>query len=187
MSTGDVRVFGLVTPTHVLEDICMDVPHGREVVIPADKANRSRDLYRAISQKCVFKLPDLPPPAHVAPVTYLRDDVLQERNHHLETRNKHLEEENAQLREALKEALSQRTQLDAILAAVHNVKIPTVMVAGQAAAPRTDVADGTAPQFIPEEIAPKDAAVRIDRVAQEADSAGISDAAAKLRKMRKGG
>jgi len=191
VSTGDVRVFGLVTPTHVIEDIAMDVPHGREVVIPADKAARSRDLYKAIGQKCVFKLPDLPPPVHTAPAGHVRDDLLQERNRHLEARNKLLEEEVTQLRASLGAALAQRDQFDAIMKAIGSVKAPFGMV-GMGSGQQTpvqcsDVADGSAPQFIPGEIAPKDAEVRIDRVSQEADSGSVSDATAKLRQMRKGG
>lgn len=188
MSQGDVRVFGLVAGTHVLEDIGMDVPHGREVVIPADKASRSKDLWRAIGQKCIFRLPDQPVPQHAAPVTFIRDDVLQERNSFLEQRNKQLEEENRQLRESLRQAMAQQDRLDTILQAIQTMPTPsTVYVNGGSApaAPKDEIADGTAPQFIPAEIAPKDAETRIDTKREATDSSGVSAAADRLRKMRK--
>ncbi len=187
--SGDVRVFGLVAGTHVLEDIRMDVPHGREVVIPADLAARSKDLWRAISQKRIFQLPSQPPPPHAAPVTFIRDDVLQERNRFLEQRNKELEDENGRLREALRQSMAQGDRLDTILKAIQSMPAPQAVYvngAGPASAPREEIADGTAPQFIPAEIAPKDAETRIDAKREEAaDSSGISAAAERLRKMRK--
>jgi hypothetical protein len=189
VNPGDVRVFGLVAGTHVLEDIGMDVPHGREVIIPADKAARSRDLYKAIGQKCVFRLPDQPMPTHVAPVSHIRDDVLHERNQFLEKRNKQLEEENIQLRDSLRTAMAQQDRLDTILQAIKAVKLPdTIHVNGHHAAPaaRTEIADGTAPQFIASEIAPKNADTRIG-VQGEAGDFVVTDAAEKLRKLRKGG
>lgn len=189
MTTGDVRVFGLVAGTHVLEDIGMDVPHGREVIIPAEKAARSRDLYRAIGQKCIFLLPPQPVPQHAAPHTFIRDDVLQERNQFLESHNKALEEENRSLREQLRAALAQQDRLDAILRAIQNMPAPQVVqVAGSAGLlppPKEEIADGTAPQFIPDQIAPKDAETRIAVKTQTADSSSVASAADKLRELRK--
>lgn len=189
MSTGDIRVFGLVAGTHVLEDIGMDVPHGREVTIPAEKAARSKDLYRAINQKKLFVLPSQPPPAQ-APLGHISDSLLQERNHFLEERNKQLEEENRGLREALRAAIAQQDRLDRILKAVEAVKLPeTIYVNGGAgaaqAAPREEIADGAAPHFIPAEIAPRDAETRIDSQRESVESSGVSAAAERLRKMRR--
>ncbi len=186
MTTGDVRVFGLVVGTHVLEDIGMDVPHGREVVIPADKAARSKDLYRALSQKRIFLLP-AQPVQHTPPPTIIRDDVLQERNQFLEQRNKQLEEENGQLREQLRMSMAHGERLDVILKAIQNMPAPQVVHkngAGHAAAPVSEVADGTAPQFIPDQIAPKDAETRIAAKTEMAES-GVSSAADKLRELRR--
>ncbi len=188
MTTGDVRVFGLVAGTHVIEDIRMDVPHGREVIIPADKAVRSKDLYRAIGQKCIFLLPSQPGPQHTAPVSHVRDDVLQERNQFLEQRCRQLEEENKQLRESFRAAMAQQDRLDTILRAVQAVKLPeTIFVNGHGAPASQEIADGTAPQFIPTEIAPKgEVESRIDVNRKTGDAASISDAVDKLRKLRKG-
>lgn len=98
----------MVVGTQPLADIGMDVPYGREVIIPAEKAARSRDLYKAISQKQIFQLPAQPGPQHVAPLGHVKDDLLQERNQFLEQRCKHLDEENKQLREALRTAMGSR-------------------------------------------------------------------------------
>ena len=182
-----MRVFGLVVGTHVIADIGMAIPHGREVLIPGDKVVRSRDLQRALTQKCVFQLPPNPP-QHVAPPTHVRDDVLQERVRSLEVQNKHLQEENDQLRESLRGALAHQGRLDTILEAIQQAKLgplPGSPGAQTIPAPRDELADGTAPQFIPDTIAPKDAEIRIDVVKHSADSS-VSDAAEKLRKMRRG-
>jgi hypothetical protein len=190
MSNGDIRVFGLVAGTHVLEDIGMDVPHGVEVIIPAEKASRSKDLYKAIGQKCIFQLPSAPAPTHAAPGTHIREDILQERNQFLEQRNKQLEEEIKQLRADLGSARAQQESLDTILKAIRDVKVPAAVYVngGPAVAqkPQQELADGSAPQFIPNEIAPKDAETRIDMVRQETADSEVSGAAGKLRKMRRG-
>lgn len=190
----DIHVFGLVAGTHLLEDIGMDVPHGKTVTIPAEKAGRSKDLWRAISQKLLFKVPGpngaYLPQTHVAPPHAVKDDVLQSRVQFLEIRTKQLEDENAQLRAALQAAFSQKESLDAILAAIEGVKrTPVVVMGGQslpAARAVEELADGAAPQFIPEQIAPKDASTRIDLVKQESTAPELSDAATRLRKLRRG-
>ena len=167
----------------------MDVPHGREVIIPADKAARSKDLWRAISQKCIFKMPNIPPPAR-GPLGHVGDSLLQERLVFLEQRCKQLEDENTTLRESLRSALAQGDRLDTILSAIQSMPAPQVVhVNGHGsapAAPREEIADGTAPQFIPSEIAPKDAETRIDTKRETGDSSNVNVAAERLRKMRQG-
>ncbi len=195
MGVGDMRVFGMVVGNYVIHDIGVTVPHGREVTIPADKASKSKDLHKGLSQKSIFLLPSQPAPQHVAPVTHIRDDILQERNGFLEARCKQLEEENKRLldenqrvQESLRLSASQGEQerMDTILKAIQGIKTgPVTYVNGAAPVSRADVADGTAPQFIPAEIAPKDAESRISTQRQTGDM-GVSDAADKLRKMRRG-
>jgi hypothetical protein len=195
MNPGDYIVFGLVPPSHLIVDIAMDVPYGREIVIPADKANGSKDLHRAINQKKIFRLPDQPVPRHLPPLGHIRDDILQERNSFLEVRCKQLEAENRELQETsrqLQETLrltaeqQNQTGLDTILKAIQAIKAGAVYVNGTSSAPKDDVADGTAPQFIPNEITPKDAETRIGVQRSTGDS-GVSTAADRLRKMRQGG
>jgi hypothetical protein len=195
MGTGDVRVFGLVAGTHVLEDIGMDVPHGREVIIPADKAARSKDLYRAIGQKRIFQLPSQPSPQHMAPAGHVHDDVLQERNRFLEHRCKQLEEEKQRLQEenhglqaSLRSALAQHEKdgLNTILQAIQGLKASgTVAASGQAPLPREELADGTAPSYIPSNITPLDAETHIE-VRRETGDSDVSMAAERLRRLRRG-
>lgn len=196
MSAGDIKVFGLVMGTHIIEDLGMDVPYNVTVTIPADKAARSKDLNRAISQKCVVVLPSAAPPiAPTAPsfapqpapqVSF--DPVLQERIRALES-------ENQGLRDALQAALQQQakteSKLDDILAAIKagGGVVQTVYVGanGQAVKPPGEVADGEAPAFIPAEIRPREAEARIEVQKDEATGASISDARERLRKLRQGG
>lgn len=189
MSTGDIKVIGLVMGTHVLEDIGMDVPHGATVTIPADRATRSKDLWRAISQKLLFQIQTgpgsgyVPTPPRALPVP---GDVLQARVHELEARNKRLEEENKTLRDALQASLAQSSKFDAIMVAIQQQGLaPRVGAIGPVVG--VDVADGTAPQFIPAEIAPKGAETRIDVVKKESGDSDVSAAAGQLRKLRKSG
>ena len=194
---GDVRVFGLVVGQHVLEDISIGIPHGREVVIPGDLAQRSKDLWRAISQKRIFQLPSQPAPQYTAPVTHIRDDVLQERNgfleakcKQLESENQRLQDENQRLQEGLRLAATQQSgaQLETILKAIQDIKLvsPVYVSGSPVHTPiREEVADGSAPSFIPSEIAPKGADTRIV-VQRGTGDGGVSDAADKLRKLRRG-
>jgi hypothetical protein len=188
---GDVTVFGTVAGTYVIEDICMDVPHGQTVVIPADKAARSKDLWRGVSSKCLFQLHSGSGPGTAAtPPRTTPDDVLQQRLQHYEQRNRFLEEENAQLKERLAEATGYNQKLDAVLAAIQGIPASTVIVqqgvSGTAtSSPRTDLADGSAPAFIPSEIKPKEATARIE-VKQETAESDVAGAAGRLRKLRQG-
>lgn len=198
MNNGDVRVFGLVVGGCVLDDIRMRVPHGQEVVIPAEKACKSKDLYRAINQKSIFALPSQPAVQHAAPVTHVREDVLMERNGFLENRcrqleadNLRLQEENDRLKEAavLSMAVQEQGRLDTILKAIQDIKgaAPVYVNGANGTVPpaRPEVADGTAPSFIPAEISPKDAEVRIG-VQRETGESDVSAATSKLRQMRRG-
>jgi outer membrane murein-binding lipoprotein Lpp len=192
MKSSDVRVFGLVVGTYVLSDIGMAVPYGREVLIPGDKAVRSKDLQKGLSQRCLFQLPDNPP-SYTAPATFIRDDVLQERIRSLELQvqsltahNTRLESENDQLRESVRAATTHGDRLDTILQAIQQRGVSVVHTQGERPAQVNELADGTAPQFLPAEITPKNAEVRIHTVT-EAGSANIADAAERLRKLRRGG
>lgn len=54
--SGNVVVFGISPDTVMLEDIQMDVPHSTSVTIPEDLALKSKDLWRALSQRKIFRL-----------------------------------------------------------------------------------------------------------------------------------
>lgn len=195
MSEADVRVIGLVMGTHLLEDIQMDVPCGAIVIIPAEKALRSKDLWRAISQKCLAKLPSAPPPMPTASdsrVQILERDklVLLEANRLLQIEKDQLQAENASLRleksvleENLRTALQQQQTLDAILSAIRSGV--SVSVRADTSKPVTGI-DGSAPLFLPEEIHPKDAETRIEVKKDETSSEDVSDTRGVLRKIRSG-
>ena len=194
---SDVTVFGLVSGTHVIEDLGMSVPHGHTITIPADKAQKSKDLWRAIGQRNLFLIQSgpylhrtvnvaagaIPPaPTHVPMDKSFLD------------RQRALEEENQQLRDALQrqrlEAQSaeqrQQAKLDTILDML-KTGIPTMGV--QAApgsspqAPTRAVADD-APTFIPAVIRPEPVESRIEAKHAESDTT-LSGASDKLRELRR--
>lgn len=180
---SDVTVMGLVMGTHLIADIGMDVPHGVSITIPGELAVRSRDLWLGISQKKLFRLgagarpsgPGRPPPPKVTEAEALL------------ARNKLLEAEVETLKGALGE---QGSKLDAILAALaaRPQVINTTVIQGGPQTPvraNPDVVGGEAPTFIPSEIKPKNAEVRAEVKTAEAEGAGVSDAGAKLRQLRK--
>jgi hypothetical protein len=188
MTTGDIRVIGLVAGTHQIEDIQRDVPHGMTVTIPAELAVRSKDLWRGIYQKCLFQLPtaaaapapmaSVPDPERPRLEAYIRD---------LESQLRTMAAENMSLREELRRGSQDQTQkLDSILAALAN----GAALAGPSGAAkpmfqREEVADGSAPTFLPSQIKPKDVDVRI-YIQGESSQADVSGMAERLRKVRKG-
>lgn len=184
--SGDIRVMGLVGGTHIIEDLGIDVPHGATVMIPAAKAHVSKDLWRAISQRCVFQLSSAPQvgsgptprsPDH-AEIEGLRSQVRQ------------LTEENARLVAALaaKEGESQ-AKLDAILGLLRaGVSVNGIQehVRPRSSPPVSDVVSGDVPVFIPSQIKPEGAEVQISTVAEESSGAGVGGAKTALRKLRGG-
>jgi hypothetical protein len=186
MSGGDIRVIGLVMGTHVLEDLGMDIPHGVTVTIPGEKAVRSKDLWRAISQKCLFQLPSVSPPPPSAPRA--GDEELAAKMRTLEERNVFLEAEVLRLHGLLDAAGQQKNTLDEILKAVQaGGLVQRVIVTEQGHRPvSSEVADGSAPTFIPSDITPKDAESRIEVRKEESTSGDISSAREALRKLRQG-
>lgn len=186
-SQGDVTVFGLMVPTCVIVDIGMDVPHGRTIVVPAEKAHVSKDLWRLIGQKCLFQMRSgpyapQPPMSQVA-----RIPAQQER----------LEVENAELRETLVRQQQEfqaaqkesKDKLDAILLLLQSGALATgsqAMMSGAKAGLTSSGVDGSAPSFIPTTITPENAQARIESKKEESASSATSSAS-KLRELRKKG
>ena len=182
--TGDVPVVGMKPDTCILADIGTDVPHGRLVVIPADKALRSRDLYRAINQGFLFRLNPGPPPPPMAmnpmllEVQALREQVAK------------LEELNRVLQEKLLVAeahIPNQDKLDTILALLQSA--PVAM--GRAAtdtipSPAPEVVDFVPPPFIPSRIRSDSMQGRI-QTETATGSGDVASATAKLRDLRRGG
>ena len=199
MKGADVRVLGLVNPSHLVEDIRVGVAFGSTVIIPAEKAAVSKDLYRSISQKCLFRLPSAgPPPATyaggpkkpAAPVVTAADTTeIQRRLQLLETRNKDLENESKKLRAQLKNDQTQtQGTLEAILEAVKSAPQQVIVQANgavAAAVAKGEVASGEAPTYIPEVIKPEDSEARIESQ-QESAASDVTDVAKRLKKLRQG-
>ena len=187
--SGDIRVIGLVAGTHVIEDIGRDVPHGVTVTIPGELALQSKDLWRAISQKCLFQLPTAAPPPHMSTPVFTDSDkaVLEAQIRELETQVRVLEAENRALKE-LAQTTASSDKLDAILMAIQSGQMSMGAATGgvrPAARPSQEVADGTAPTFLPSEIRPRDVDARIEE-RKETQVSDVSSAAGRLRKLRKG-
>jgi hypothetical protein len=179
--SGDVRVIGLVAGTHILEDIARDVPHGVTVTIPGELAVRSKDLWRAISQKCIFQLPSASPPS-----PQLGYDIgqLEGQISDLAARLRALEAENKLLREKTETQTARK--LDEIISVLQSRPQTVVITEKEVKTVKPEErVDGTAPIFLPSKLHPDGAAVvRID-VPGENASSDVIDAANRLRKMRK--
>jgi len=182
--TGDIRVMGLVFGTHLIEDIKQNVPHGMVVTIPGDLAIRSKDLWRGIAQRALFQLPSTSPPE----TTYSghEKESLESQIRDLFAQLKALKVENQSLRESLQSNSQLNSQkLDSILSALQNKvasfsqSIPSSRVVAD------EVADGTAPMFIPSEIRPKDVDIRID-VQGESIKSDMTNTADLLHKLKRG-
>lgn len=184
---GDVRVVGLVSGTHLIEDIGRDVPYGVMVTIPADLALSSKDLWRGVESKCLHRIPAVLSNAVDQEKVRLRQYITE-----LESHLARLTQENEALKAQLSEkstlvAPSYDAKLDSILAAIQNVALVAPGSVGTNVTTKrpTEMVDGSAPTFLPSEIKPKDVDARIDVQGEKAESSGLSEAAEKLRKLRK--
>lgn len=181
---GDVRVLGLVSPTTVLDDIGMDVPLGVVVEIPGARAHISRDLWRALSQRCIFQLQDGPA------VTSNGSQMLENPElKALREQVRTLTAENARLREAPPPDAAQ-SKLDDILALLRQGspvpgQIPSTQVL-PAQASTSEVVSGEVPTFIPSQIKPEGFQVQVQTKSEESPGTGVTSAAQALRKLRRG-
>lgn len=186
---GDVSVVGLVPETVPLPDIGMDVPHGVVVRIPADKACNSKDLWRAISQRRVFRLQGWPAANPSGPSL---PPVIPEETQQLQRKLVAAEREVVELRAALsrkdQELMQERGKFDEILGLLRR-GVPS-LPAGEAA-PRASVAQAQGvvevetPSFIPSTIRvdPTESRMTVDEGASEGGA--VSGARSALRKFRR--
>jgi hypothetical protein len=177
---NDVRVHGVGMTTVLIEDIAMDVPSGSTVVIPAVKAAKSKDLWRLLSQRQLFRLnagpfqdfpSPTPPPPPNGEAEMLREQVrlLSERNHVLEN------------------ALgSQGGKLDAILGLLGNVSFGAVASQPQGRAATSEVVDTAVPTFIPSQIKPDNVESHVEIQSETSEGSSIAGAGEALRRLRKG-
>jgi hypothetical protein len=180
-TTGDITVLGMTVGLHMIEDIATGVPHGMVVSIPAEMALRSKDLWRAISQKQIFRLttgslqaPMVLPPTAADPVPKLIDE-----NQQLQAALSAQQTQNAEVMVQLK------AQADAIRALTETLaNAPRTVVVQGNAAPSVASSAAPAPSFIPSTIKPESAEVRIETKLEEAEGADIGSNRDKLRRLR---
>jgi hypothetical protein len=193
---SDVRVIGLNMHTVLIEDIGIDVPHRVTVAVPGDKAARSKDLWRLIAQKQLFRLDPgfrhVPPVVAPPPIPGVDSETarLREENRLLAERNDLLHAEQDRIRSVLAGRLeNQDGKLDAILGMLATVKATggTVQAgsAPAATAKVSDVVDIEVPTFIPSEIKPKNVEAHIEIQSEKSEGSGVADAGAALRRLRK--
>lgn len=184
---NDVRVVSLIMHPILIEDISISVPQGATVNIPASKASKSKDLWRLINQKQLFRLnqgPGADPP--VAPT--VPSPSFDAENDKLREEKRHLEEQNQLLRQAL---ANQGGKLDTILGLLESGRLaqaPAQAVPITAKANGVDygVVDAGVPTFIPSEIKPRNVESHITEVkAETSEGSGIEGAGAALRKLRR--
>jgi len=209
---SDVVVTHVRTGTWLIEDIGIDVPHGVIVTIPADKALQSKDLWRAISQRILFrfhpgpihkeapapsapvaapaplpKLPDATPylaPEQIARALSEHGDFLREA---LDMRDSSLHAVLLSQQETIK---SLQDSLRDIMTAVQERTVAAARGHESAAGPARspDQVSTEVPMFIPSTIKPKDvdeAHVNVQTDAQE--GSGVAGASSALRKMKQSG
>lgn len=187
----DITVLGLVGGSHFIEDIQTEVPLGHQVTIPADKALRSKDLWRGISSRQLFQirvLPNQPPtPPSVDPAI---EQDLRTKVQRLEVENQALRDQltNQQMMmvtqqaESQKAMIAQQSRLDDIVRML-STGIQVTHVATGTTTANPGVVDEI-PAYIPSVITPEVAETRIETKMEEAQNSGLSGAAGKLRELR---
>jgi hypothetical protein len=193
--SGGIVVTGLVTGTHIIEDIKVVVPHKMAVYIPIEKVLRSKDLHRALQQGAIFKLEGgsglrsdtelLPLPK--APVA--NDDArivgLERENHRL------MKDLEASLRreEGLQKAVTAlQGQLGTVLESLGRIEakpVSVVVQAGETATNLSEAVGGETKSFIPDDIMPKDAEANIRVQKDVTESTAVEGAASRLRALRR--
>lgn len=176
-----VSVVGLVPEPVQLPDIGYDVPHGVVVHIPTEKANNSKDLWRALSQRRIFRLQGGPFTPNLAPAG---PDPEVER---LRARVGELEAENARLRAELGQRVEPAAagKLDEILRLLQGGGPGVSGLVVRAAAPvPTGVVDVVVPAFVPSTTRGEVSEARVEVEETAAEGGGVSDARSALRRLR---
>jgi hypothetical protein len=189
---GGMLVTKSSTGSFLIEDIKICVTHGGTgTYICADDAVNSSDLYRAINSGVLMLLVDSMPQVPVKPAQqpgFSKEELLQN--------------ENQELREALARSTQQgdslqtsmsslQDQLTTLLAAVGRIEtapkaVQTIVVAeGQARSIQAQEPSERLPVFVPDDLIPKDAEVRINFHTETAEKDTTSDTVSKLRELRR--
>lgn len=186
---GDYVVAGMVTGTHVIEDIGIPVPHQVAVRIPADLAHRSKDLWRGLQQNRLFLLkggfsisgapegvtietPEVPAP----------NNNLVEENRRLCQELDSAKKENDALRKTLQ---AQEGKLEAILTAIGRLGEGQVVIQATSVKAAAEAVGGEVPMFIPSDVKPKGAESSIQVIESTSEGDSVLDAAQKLKGLRR--
>lgn len=189
--TGEVIVAGLVTGTHIIEDIGVGVPHKIAVRIPADQALRSKDLWRGIQQGKLFKLDGgwgLQAAARGASVESGRIVELEAEVAKL-TRELEVERaRNAGLQDILSGLSGLSGQLKDVQTSLGELGTRPIVVQGSGSVAQNGavgVVGGEVPTFVPERIRPESAETQIQPTIQTTEKTNVSSAASKLRELKR--
>jgi hypothetical protein len=205
---NDVKVINTKTGTILIEDIFVDVPHGVVVSISAEKAHRSKDLWRLISQRLLFQFhggsihsaaphgmphpaplpvptvaaPPPPVPTAAAPPTALVS-ALEEQNRLLREEMSHRDQAFAAV------LIVQQERFNEMAALIRGVSAGSggASSAARAEKPASDAPSGDAPLFIPSTIKPTDVKDYVNVQKDEGQAGGVGAASAALRKIREKG
>lgn len=194
MST--IRVLGLVSGQHTIEDIGVDVPYGATIDIAGDLAYRSTDLWRAISQKFLVQVTNTfaaPPVTDTGRAKRLETYVLELESQLARAHTKivQLEAENQSLRSIQPKVKSDSDEkLEMILQAIQNGGLSQhasrdVSYTFEKYGSKPSDVDLSIPTFLPSEIIPKNVDAQISAQEEASSSTGVTGAAGKLRQIRK--
>lgn len=208
--SGEVVVAGLVTGTHLIEDIGVTVPHQVAVRIPAEVALKSKDLWRGIQQNRLFRLNagsglNIAAEVHAPPPS---PPVLQQENQRLHFEVQRLQQENQRLQQEnqrlVGELAAERQRNDSLQAALVGLTsglqgvqtaigkletAPRVVMAGPGAVNvgGSDVVGGDVPTFVPDKILPENVEAQIRPDKATAERSNVASAASRLRELKRGG
>jgi len=184
---GDYVVAGMVTGTHVIEDIGVPVPHQVAVRIPVDVALRSKDLWRGIQQNRLFLLTggtfvSPSPESQAASIAPAPNDASVEEIQRLRQELGAAKKDNEALRKTLQ---AQEGKLEAILSAIGGLSHGSVAIPVASVKAAVEAVGGEVPMYIPSEgIKPKDAETNLQVVENTLEGDSVADAAQKLKKLR---
>ena len=181
-SASDVIVFGGTMGGHFIEDINVHVPQNMTVVIPAEQAIRSHDLWRALSQRTLFRLHHGPPPGPMTMPALVTASI------DVSAQSRELQEtlaEQKELTAALRKQMAEQSALlETLVHALAQVQGQTAQVSSSE--PRRDKASAQdVPTFIPATIKPENAETRINANMGEAEDSGLAESRSRLRNFRK--
>jgi hypothetical protein len=187
---NDVRVLGLNFHGVYIEDISVSVPHQVTVAISGSKAAVSKDLWRLIGQKQLFRLDpgahrDFP---HVPPAPS-EGDRLREETRALAEQNRLLQQTIDQQGSRLDQ---QGRKLDAILGLLESGRLvaaaPGTASSVGTTTPKAEIVDNGVPTYIPSNIKPQNVESHVEVKSETSEGSGVTGAGEALRRLRnKGG